>query len=74
MCGRASPGLYFAEGWGPRWFPEVTSVLFALVFSHLLMERLGRWDLRLFMLFAVLAAASATRRLRDEGSPGADAC
>ena len=49
------------------------SVVFALVFALLLMEKLGQWDVRLFLLFAVLALISAIRRLKNEGRPNPDA-
>ncbi|NJD99715.1 hypothetical protein E3E26_07975 [Thermococcus sp. LS1] len=65
--------LYLAERWGPRWLSEAVSILFALVLAHLMMERLGRWDWRLFTIFTVLVTVSAIRRLKNEGSSNPDA-
>ena len=65
--------LYLAERWGLKWLSEVVSVSFALVLAHLIMEKLGRWDVRLFLLFAVLVSVSSIRRLRNESSTNPDA-
>ena len=65
--------VYLAERTGRTWLEEAVSVVFALVFAHLIMEKLGRWDVRLFVIFAVLVLISAIRRLRNEGSANPDA-
>ncbi|NJE02567.1 hypothetical protein E3E27_00140 [Thermococcus sp. MV11] len=65
--------LYACEKFAPQWVQEAVSVVFVLTSAHLLMERLERWDVRLFLLVAVLATASALRRLKNEGRPNPDA-
>jgi len=65
--------LYISERAGLAWLEGMVSVVFALVFAFLLMEKLGQWDVRLFLLFAVLALISAIRRLKNESSSDTDA-
>lgn len=65
-------GLYLAEKPDIGWLSEVLSAAFALVFAYLLMEKLGRWDARLFALFAVLVSVSTLRRLKNEGRANPD--